>query len=257
MHPHDHLLDGEDAHFRDRGTEALASLDQLRGFFKLALREGALAQHHFAEAVLAVAAGGEDELAAVEEKLALDTAENKLELAGETSGIDFVEQGEKLVVRLDFAGVERERSALKPTGGSRNRIGARILGELLDETMEAGAIFRAHVHELDAHAVTGASVADEGARTDFAASDVEEQLDVRASGKRVRNEEKCSAYAQLLDIRDVALSGALPCDQQVFGRAVPRIAAAFVFWNFDGKSFVSRLVWSGAERKGWCLMTHP
>jgi hypothetical protein len=79
---------------------------------------------------------------------------------------------------------------------------------------------------------------------------------MRARGKRMRDEEKCSAYTQLLGVRDVAFSGALPCDKQVFGRPVPRIAAAFVFWNFDGKSFPSRLVWSGPERKGWCRMTH-
>jgi hypothetical protein len=45
----------------------------------------------------------------------------------------------------------------------------------------------------------------------------------------MRHENKCSAYAQLLDIRGVALSGALPSYQQAFGRPVPRMAAAFVF----------------------------
>jgi hypothetical protein len=206
------LLDGEDAHFGNGGAEALAGLDQLGGFFKLALREGAFAQHHFAEAVLAVAAGGEDKLAAIEEKLALDAAENELELAGEASRVNFVEQSEKLVVRLDFARVERESAALKPTCGSGYGFGARVFGEFLDEAMKAGAIFGAHVHELHAHAVTGTSMADECAGTDFAAGDIEKQLDVRANGKGMRYEKERSAYAQLLDIRDVALSGALPCD---------------------------------------------
>ena len=116
--------------------------------------------------------------------------------------------------------------------------------------MEAGPIFGAHVHELHAHAVARAAMADQGARADFAASDVEKQFHIRASGKRMRNEKKCSAYAQLLNVRDVALSGALPCDQQVFRRAVPRIAAAFVFWNFDDKSFAFRLVWNWGGREG-------
>jgi hypothetical protein len=52
----------------------------------------------------------------------------------------------------------------------------------------------------------------------------------------MRDEEKQSTYAQLLGIRDVALSRTLPSDQQVFRRTVAGIAASFVFWNFDGKS---------------------
>ena len=96
LHPENDLIDAEDAHFRDCGAKALAGLDQLGGFLKLALGEGAFAQHHFAEAVLAVAAGGEDELAAVKKELALDASEDELELAGEARGIDFVEQREKL-----------------------------------------------------------------------------------------------------------------------------------------------------------------
>jgi hypothetical protein len=95
--------------------------------------------------------------------------------------------------------------------------------------MEASSIFPTHVYELHAHAVTGASVSDNAARADFAACDVEKQFHVRARGQRMRHEKKCSAYAQLLDIRGVALSGALPSHQQAFGRPVPRMAAAFVF----------------------------
>lgn len=95
--------------------------------------------------------------------------------------------------------------------------------------MEARAIFRSHVHELHAHAVTGASMPDNAARAHFAASNVKKQFHMRARGERMRHEKKCSAYAQLLDIRGVALSGALPSYQQAFGRPVPRMAAAFVF----------------------------
>src|SRR6266404_8911751 len=91
LHPENDLLDRENAQFSDCRAEALAGLDQLRGFFKATLREDAFAQHHFAETVLAVAAGGEDELAAVEKKVALDAPENELELAGEASGINFIE----------------------------------------------------------------------------------------------------------------------------------------------------------------------
>jgi hypothetical protein len=195
----------------------------------LALREGAFAQHHFAEAVLAVAAGGEDELAAVEKQVALNAAENELKLAGQARGVNFVEQSEKLVVRFDFARVERERAALEPTQGSRYGFETGFLGKLLDKAVEAGAIFRSHVYELHAHAVTGASMPDNAARAHFAASNVEKQFHVRASRKRVRHENKGSAYTQLLDIRGVALSGALPSYQQAFGRPVPRMAAAFVF----------------------------
>lgn len=166
----------------DCGAEALAGFDQLGGFFELTLRERAFAQHHLAEAVLAVAAGGEDELAAVEKKVALDAAENELKLAGEASGINFIEQSKKLVVRFDFAGIESERAAFEPTRGRGHGFEARLFGELLDKSVQAGAIFGAHVHELHTHAVTGASVADDGARAHFAASDIKKQFHVCASG---------------------------------------------------------------------------
>src|SRR6267154_2592934 len=229
LDPTDDLVDGEDAHLGDGGAETLASLHQFRSFFKLALGDRAFAQHHFAEAVLTVAAGGEDELAAIEKELPLDAAEDELKLAGESRGINFIEQGEKLVMRFDFAGVQRERAALEPTGRRRDRFQVVILGEFLDEAMETGAILRTHVDELHAHAVTGATVADYSAGANFSTSDVEEKFDVGAGGKRVRDEEERSAYAQLLDIGGVALSGALPSHQQAFGRAIPRMAAAFVF----------------------------
>jgi hypothetical protein len=173
LHPENDLIDAEDAHFRDCGAKALAGLDQLGGFLKLALGEGAFAQHHFAEAVLAVAAGGEDELAAVEKQVALNAAENELKLAGEARGVNFVEQSEKLVVRLDFARVERQRATLEPTQGSRYGFETGFLGKLLDKAVEAGAIFRSHVYELHAHAVAGASMPDNAARAHFAASYVE------------------------------------------------------------------------------------
>jgi len=115
LYPADDFLDGEEAHLGDGGAEALAGLHELGGFFELALRDDALAQHHFAEAVLAVAAGGEDKLAAVEKELALDAAEHELELAGEAGGINFVEQREELVVRFDFTGVERYGATFEPT----------------------------------------------------------------------------------------------------------------------------------------------
>ena len=103
--------------------------------------------------------------------------------------------------------------------------------------METGTIVGAHVHELHAHAVAGAPVANDGARADFAAAGhVEKHFHVRAGRKRMGDEKKHPAYAQLLGIRDVALSRALPADQQVLGGPVARMAAPFVFWNFDGKS---------------------
>jgi len=95
--------------------------------------------------------------------------------------------------------------------------------------MEARAILGTHVDELHAHAVTWAAVADNGARADLTTGHVKKELDVGARGKRMRDEKKRSAYAQLLDIRDVALSGALPSHEQAFGRAIPRMAAPFVF----------------------------
>jgi hypothetical protein len=72
-------------------------------------------------------------------------------------------------------------------------------------------------------------MSDNAARAHFAARHIEKQFHVGARGKRMRHENKCSADAQLLDIRGVALSGALPGYQQAFGRPVPRMAAAFVF----------------------------
>ena len=132
-------------------------------------------------------------------------------------------------MRFDFAGVERERAALEPARGKGDRLQVVILGEFLNEAMETGAILRTHVDELHAHAVTGATVADYSAGANFSTSDVEEKLDVGACGKRMGDEEERSAYAQLLDIGGVALSGALPGNQEAFGRAIPRMAAAFVF----------------------------
>ena len=67
------------------------------------------------------------------------------------------------------------------------------------------------------------------AGANFSTSDVEEKLDVGAGGKWVGDEDERSAYAQLLDIGGVALSGALPGYQEALGRAIPRMAAAFVF----------------------------
>jgi hypothetical protein len=79
-------------------------------------------------------------------------------------------------------------------------------------------------------------VADDGARANLAAGHIEKHFHVSAGGKRMRDEKKHPAYAQLLSIRDVALPRALPADQQVFWRPVARSSAPFVFWNFDGKS---------------------
>jgi len=253
LNPENDLLDSENAHFSDCGAEALAGLDQLGGFFKLALREGTFAQHHFAEAVLAVAAGGEDELTAVEEKVAFDAAEDQLELTGEASGINLVEQRKELVVRFEFAGVERERAAFEPTGRRGNRFEAVFFGELFDEAMDSGAVFGVHVHELHAHAVAGAPVANDCARADFATGDVEKHFHVRASGKRMRDEKKHTAYAQLLGIRDVALSRTLPADQQVFGRAVAGIAAPLVFWKFDGEPLPTASYGAGRKGRGSAL----
>ena len=132
-------------------------------------------------------------------------------------------------MRFDFAGVEWERAALEPARGKGDRFQVVILGEFLNEAMETGAILRTHVDELHAHAVTGATVADYAAGANFSTGDVEEKLDVGAGGKRVRDEEERSADAQLLDIRGVALSSALPSNQEALGRAIPRMAAAFVF----------------------------
>jgi hypothetical protein len=72
-------------------------------------------------------------------------------------------------------------------------------------------------------------MADYAAGANFSTGDVEEKLDVGAGGEWVGDEEESSAHAQLLYIGGVALSGALPSHQQSFGRAIPRMAAAFVF----------------------------
>ena len=85
------------------------------------------------------------------------------------------------------------------------------------------------MHKLHAHAVTRAAVADDSAGADFSTGDIEKQLDVGAGGKRMGDEEERSAHAQLLDVGRVAFSGALPSHQQAFRRAIPRMAAAFVF----------------------------
>jgi len=139
-------------------------------------------------------------------------------------------------VRFDFAGVQREGATFEPARRRGNGFETRFFGKLLDEAMQASAVIGAHVHELHAHAVSGAAVADDGARADFAAGHIEKHFYVRAGGKRMRDEKKHSAYAQLLGIRDVALSRTLPSDEQVLGRPIAGIAAPFVFWNFDVKS---------------------
>ncbi len=163
-------------------------------------------------------------------------------------GINFVEQREELVVRFDFAGVQREGATFEPARRRGNGFETRFFGKLLDEAMQASAVIGAHVHELHAHAVSGAAVADDGARANFAARNVEKHFHVRAGGKGMRDEKKHTAYAQLLGIRDVALSRALPADQEVFGRPVARMAAPLVFRNFDGKSLLTESY--GAGRKG-------
>ena len=182
--------------------------------------------------------------------MALDAAQGELELAGEASGIDFVEQGEEFVMGLDFAGIERESAELEPTGGRRNGLQAVFLGELLDEAVEAGAIVAAHVHELDTHAVASPTVANDGADADFTAGDVEEHFHVSTGGKRMGYEKKHAAHAQFFGVGDVALTGTLPANEKVFGRTVPRGAAALVFWNFDRAIPFNQLRMGGAERKG-------
>jgi hypothetical protein len=77
--------------------------------------------------------------------------------------------------------------------------------------------------------VTGAAVADYAAGANFSTGDVEEKLNVGAGGEWMGDEHERSAYAQLLDIGGVALSRALPGYQEALGRAIPRMAAAFVF----------------------------
>ncbi len=151
-------------------------------------------------------------------------------------------------MRFDFAGVQGQRTAFEPTRRLGNGLETRLFGELLDETMETSAVFGAHVHEPHAHAVSGAAVADDGARANLAAGNVEKHFHVRAGGEWMSDEKKHPADAQLLGIRDVALSRTLPADQQIFGRRIARMAAPFVFWNFDGKSLLTESY--GAGRKG-------
>lgn len=129
--------------------------------------------------------------------------------------------------------------------------------EGFDEAMEAGAIFRAHVDKLHAHAVACAAVANDGAGAHFAAGDVEEELDVSAGRERLVVEEKRAADTHFLRVGDVALTGTLPGDQQVLRRLISRIAAAFVLWNFDRANLAFRVIRDGRGRKGWCRMTYP
>jgi hypothetical protein len=152
------------------------------------LRDRAFPQHHFAETILAVAASGEDELATVEEQIALNASQGELKVAGKASGIDFIQQGEKFMMTLDFAGIEREVTALEPTGRKRNGFEAGVFSELLDEAMQTGAIITAHVDELETHSVTGAPVTDDCAGAHFAAGNVEEHFHMSASRKRMSDE---------------------------------------------------------------------
>lgn len=104
--------------------EALPRLHQFGGFFELRLRDGAFANHHFTQAVEAVAAGSEHQLAAVEEKLALHGAQHQLQLPGPPGRIDFVQQDKQFVVGLYFAGIERQCAPSKPV---RLAAGSRLL----------------------------------------------------------------------------------------------------------------------------------
>ena len=102
--------------------EALPRLHQFGGFFELRLRDGAFANHHFTQAVEAVAAGSEHQLAAVEEKLALHGAQHQLQLPGPPGRINLIQQHKQFVVCFHFAGIERQRSPRKPVrlvAGSR------------------------------------------------------------------------------------------------------------------------------------------
>src|SRR5713101_8096698 len=62
-------------------------------------------------------------------RVALDAPEDKLELASEASGINLVEQGEELVVRFDFAGVERKGAAFEPARRRGNGFETRFFGK--------------------------------------------------------------------------------------------------------------------------------
>src|SRR3984893_17399114 len=176
LDPGGDFVDGANTHFCDGRTKALAGVQQLGGSFELALGDGAFAEHHFAEAVLAVAAGGEDELTAVEKELALDAALDELELASEASGIDFVEQCKQLVMTLNFTGIQRQDAAREPARGRWHAFQTVFLRERFDETMQAGAVLGTHVHELDAHAVAAAAVADDGAGAHFTAGKRQEEF---------------------------------------------------------------------------------
>jgi hypothetical protein len=131
-----------------------------------------------------------------------------------------------------------------------------FLGERFDEAVQAGAIFGTHVHELHAHAVAGAAVANDGAGAHFATGDIEEQLHVSAGGERLVVEKECAADTHFLRVGNVALAGTLPGYEQVLRRLKPRIAAAFVFWNFDRADLAFRVIQDARGRKGWCRMTH-
>jgi hypothetical protein len=78
--------------------------------------------------------------------------------------------------------------------------------------MQAGAIVAAHVDELNAHAVAGAAVANDGAGADFTAGNIEQHFHVGAGGKRMGYEKKYAADAQFFGVGDVALAGALPAN---------------------------------------------
>jgi hypothetical protein len=106
------------------------------------------------------------------------------------------------------------------------------------------------MHELDAHAVASATVANDGADAHFTAGDVEEHFHVSAGGKRMGYEKKHAADAQFFGVGDVALTGTLPANEKVFGRTVPRGSATLVCWNFDRAIPFNQLRMVGAERKG-------
>jgi len=112
--------------------------------------------------------------------------------------------------------------------------------ELADHIGEAGALFLAHLHKLDAHAVAGLGGANGGACAHLSGGRFEDELDEGAGRRRFvfMNEE--SAEAETTDAGDVVARGGAPCDDDRSRRRSAGVAALSSVNGFGHESLAFR-----------------
>jgi hypothetical protein len=99
----------------------LARLDERRRLLKLALGQGSRAKHHFAEAILPVAARRKHQFPGIEKERLFHPSKDELQLAGQVLGVNPLHKGKERVVTIDFTGIEWLFGGRKPSKWSGDR----------------------------------------------------------------------------------------------------------------------------------------